>query len=127
MKKYQYLISPQISKIESNREYIPYFSFGDWLKESHQSVPANIEISFNIAKDLSRSPSLIQKFQSCYASDFGDEIYYERKLGLRMRGKMHLKNILKDAEILTNSAYFKYVRIKMDNVYPPGVHLADVL
>jgi hypothetical protein len=127
MKKYKYTINPQISKIESNKEYIPYFSFGDHLKEYSKSLPSDIEISINIVKDFAQPSGLSQKFHFCYGSDMKDEIYYERQLALGIKGKLHIKNFLNNTEITTNNAYYKFVRVKVDNLYPPGVHLADIL
>jgi hypothetical protein len=127
MKKYKFSINPQISKIESNKEYIPYFSFGDHLKEYSESLPSDIEISINIVKDFAQPIDLLQKFHFCYGSDMKDEIYYERQLALGIKGKLHIKNLLNDVEITTNNAYYKFVRAKVDNLYPPGVHLADIL
>lgn len=113
--------------MESNKEYIPYFSFGDRLKEYHESAQARVQISFNVLKDISPPTELTKKFHYAYGTEDGDELYFERTLGLGLRGKMYIRNMLSDPEIVANSAYHKFVRVKVDNLYPPGVHLADIL
>jgi hypothetical protein len=129
MKKYQYSMDPKITKIVSNTKYIPYFSFGDHFNEdySSSSAPSSIDISINIVKDFTRPDGLIQKFQNCYGSDTKDEIYFERHLGLGIKAKLHIKKILYMSEITVNRAYHRYVRFRIDNVYPPGIHLSDIL
>jgi hypothetical protein len=126
MKKYRYLVSP-LAKVESNKEYIPYFSFGDRLKENYEAAQANVQIVFNVEKDITRPTGLTKKFHNSYGSEDGDEVYFERKLGLGLRGKLHIKKVLTNPEITANSAYHRFVRVKVDNLYPPGVHLGDVL
>lgn len=126
MKKYRYLVSP-LAKVESNKEYIPYFSFGDRLKENYEAAQANVQILFNVVKDIARPTGLTKKFHYSCGSEDGDEVYFERKLGLGLQGKLHIKNVLTNPEIIANSAYHRFVRVKVDNLYPPGVHLGDVL
>jgi hypothetical protein len=131
MKEYQYSIQPQIAQIISNENYIHYFSFGDHFTEEHScsssSNPSIIKISINVVKDIIRPSGLGQKFQTCYGSDRRDEIYFECHLGLGVKAKLHIKNLLNLTEFTVNKNYHRFVRFKADNVYPPGIHLADIL
>jgi hypothetical protein len=130
VKRYQYSIQPYIAQITCNKKYIHYFSFGDHLIEEHSSYgsnPFNINISINVVKDLTRPSGLGQKFQSCYGSDGKDEIYFERHLGLGIKAKLHIKKLLNTCHFAINNNYHRFVRFKADNVYPPGIHLSDIL
>lgn len=129
MREYQYSIQPHIAEITSNKKYIHYFSFGDHLVEEHSSSSSNpfsIKISLNVVKDIIRPSGLGQKFQTCYGSDRKDEIYFERHLGLGIIAKLHIKNILNMSKFTVNRNYHRFVRFKADNVYPPGIRLADI-
>ena len=88
---------------------------------------SKIEIILNVVKDIARPSHLLQRFHFCYGSDGCDEIYYERPLGLGINAKLYLKNLLGNTELFVNESYYKYVRAKVDNLYPAGAHLADVL
>jgi hypothetical protein len=132
MKEYQYLIQPNIAQIRSNKRYIHYFSFGDHLIEEHSSSSSSsnlfsIKIAINVVKDIIRPSGLGQRFQTCYGSDRKDEIYFERHLGLGIKAKLHIKNLLNMSEFTVNKNYHRFVKFKADNVYPPGIHLADIL
>ena len=80
--------------MESNKEYIPYFSFGDRLKEYHESAQARVQILFNVLKDIPAPRELTKKFHYAYGTEDGDELYFERTLGLGLQGKMYIRNML---------------------------------
>ena len=42
MQKYEYVIRPQIAKIESGKDFIPYFSFGESLDQYSDLLPPNL-------------------------------------------------------------------------------------
>lgn len=127
MQKFQYQIKPQIASVLSNKIRIPYFSFGEYLDEYSESSSPQITISFNVQDDIVPPDHLSQKFHFCYGADEGDEIYYERPLGLGVRAKLHYKNLFGIPEITVNKSYYRFIRSRIDNAYPPGVHAADTL
>ena len=128
MQNYEYLIKPNVTKINSNKAYIPYFSFGDHFHRSvNQVKPYTVEMSVYVENDLVRPENLFQTFQSCRGCDGIDAVYYERRLGMGITAKMYAENLLRGGKVLANSSYYKYVRAKIDNAYPIGVHLADFL
>lgn len=128
MQNYEYLIKPNVIKINSNKDYIPYFSFGDHFNRSESQVrPYTVEMSVYMENDLVRPENLFQTFQSCLGCDGIDAIYYERNLGMGITAKMYVENLFGGGKVMANSSYFKYVRAKIDNAYPIGVHLADFL
>jgi hypothetical protein len=127
MQKYEYSIKPDIAVVESNRDIIPVFPLGETL-ENYTGFPSSkISISFNVSKDFAYGVQGFQKFHYYWGQKGLDEIYYERPVGRGITLKLYLKDLLKNAKLVVNSTYFKYVRFKLDSVYPPGVHLADIL
>ena len=120
MQKYEYVIRPQIAKIESGKDFIPYFSFGESLDQYSESSPSKFKMSFEVLKDFSYQIENTQKFHFYRGHYERDEVYYERPLGLGINLKLHVKNLLGDAKMTVNDAFYKFVRFKADNVYPPG-------
>jgi hypothetical protein len=126
--KYQFTIDPEIAKITSGVEYIPFFSLGQNLDQhSNESSHAPIDISFNVVKDISYDKLKSQKFHFFFGLNDADEIYYERQLPMGVKFKMKVEDLLNQPKITVNETYYKYVRIRIENIYPPGVHLVDIV
>jgi hypothetical protein len=128
MQKYEYLINPQIARIESSKDVIPKFSLGSNLDA--YSTPyhsSKINISFEVIKDLIDSNVYTQKFNYFSGSEGKDEVFYSKSIGLGITLKLHLKNLLSNTNLTVNDRYHKLVRMKVDSVFPPGAHLADIL
>jgi hypothetical protein len=130
MQKYEYLINPQIARIESSSSVIPKFSLGANLDLYSGPGPyrsSKINISFEVIKDLVEPNQYTQKFSYFSGSEGKDEVFYSKSIGLGIKLKLHLKNLMGDTRLTVNRGYHKYVRMKVDSVYPPGAHLADIL
>src|ERR1041384_5359338 len=127
MQEYQYRIRPEIANVSSNKVRIPYFSFGEYLDDKVGNSESQISINFEVHKDLQKPDHLTQKFHFFYGQNNHDELYYERPLGLGMVAKMHCTNLNDAPSVVVNNSYYKFIRSKIDNAYPPGVHLADLL
>ena len=127
MRKYEYLIRPEIAKLESNKSLIPSFSLGPTLDEYSGPNPSSIQISFNVKNGVLRPPDISNKFYLYHGAENSDQIYYKKNAGFGIRLVLYLKNLFKNTELTVNAPYYKYVRVRLDNVYPPGVHLADIL
>lgn len=127
MHKYEYSIRPEIAKLESNRSPIPSFSLGANLDPHSGPDSSPIQISFNVNNDVIRPSEVSNKFYLYYGIDNNDQIYYTKTIGFGIKIKLHLKNLFKNTKLTVNSPYYKFVRVRLDNVYPPGVHLADIL
>lgn len=127
MQRFQYQIKPQIANVLSNQVTIPYFSYGEYFDNYIETSPSKINISFSVAPHLSKVYHLTQKFHFCYGAENAEEVYFERPLGFRLSAKLHCKNLMTNPQIRVNRAYYKLIRFKIDNTYPPGVHLADIL
>jgi hypothetical protein len=113
--------------VESNKDVIPVFPLGENLDNYSGKSHPKISISFEVSRDFSYRVQGLQKFHYFWGKDERDEIYYERPVGLGLTLKLFLKDLLRDTKLVVNDAFFAYVRLKLDSVYPPGVHLADIL
>jgi hypothetical protein len=76
---------------------------------------------------LSKLDHLTQRFHYCYGAENAEEVYFERPLGLGLNARLHCKNLMTDPQIRVNKTYYKFIKSKIDNTFPPGVHLADTL
>jgi hypothetical protein len=124
--KYEYLITPEVATVESNREIIPKFSLASTLNRYSGPYSSKIKISFNVINNFPQMGYDSQKFHFYYSNE-RKAIYYVRPIGFRKTIKLLLKNLLNGTQLLVNGDYYKFVRLRLDNVYPPGVHLADIL
>jgi hypothetical protein len=124
---FQYQIKPEIANVLSNQVSVPYFSYGEYFEKYVQSSPSKINISFSVDAHLSKIDYLTQKFHFCYGAENAEEVYFERPLGLGSSAKLRCKNLMTDPQISVNKTYYKLIKFKIDNTFPPGVHLADTL
>jgi len=127
VKRFQYQIKPEIASVLSNQITIPYFSYGEYFDNYVESSPSKINISFSVDARLSKPDHLTQKFHFCYGAENTEEVYFERPLGFGLIAKLHCKNLMTHPQIRVNTTYYKLIRLKIDNTFPPGVHLADTL
>jgi len=122
----EYIIVPYLVKIKSNTNYIHYFSFAEYLDQILQASPTKIEIEFYIVKDIQKPEKLDLKFHFIYGKEKESKIYYERPLLGKLKAKMLIENIENKVRIFVNSVYYHLVKLRMDNVYPPGCNLTDI-
>jgi len=83
----------------SNKQHIPYFSFGEYLDEyeDHENE-FKVRVFFNVTSIISPPKGLYQKFHFCYGREDIDEIFYERPLlfGIVAQAYLHeLDNVPK--------------------------------
>jgi hypothetical protein len=124
--KYEYLITPEVATIESNRDIIPKFSLASNLNRYSGPYSSKIKISFNVINNFPQIGYNSHKFHFYYSNE-ANEIFYARPIGFGKTIKLLLKNLLNGTQLLVNGDYYKLVKLRVDNVYPPGVHLADIL
>jgi hypothetical protein len=124
---FEYQIKPQIANVLSNRARIPYFSYGQYLNSFEEKSPSKINISFHVDQEIPKPNYPDQTFHFCYGRENVEELYFERRLAPGLKAQLHCKNLMGDPQIRVNKTYIKYIRSKIDNVFPPGVHLADTL
>lgn len=106
---------------------LQYFSIGELFnKDVFNSESSTVHFDLNIVSEpMTHWEGSKQEF-STYFTINDTDIYYERKyLGLKF--KMLIKNFKEDnVTVYVNKSYLFFVKLKMDNLYPVGVHLMDV-
>jgi hypothetical protein len=122
---YQYTISPSIAKVTSTKNPIPYFSLG-LLGSYSDSYSSKIDIFFDVKKDIPEPRLDDSKFNYYYKVE-NDGIYYERTVGLGMKLKLLAEKLSGSTKLTINDTYYKLVRVRIDNLNPPGIHLSDIL
>ena len=129
MKKIQSTIVPEILAIKhpKSMDALQYFSIGELLNKDVFDVQNNkVNFDINIVKNPMDFWEGEKKQFSTYFTINDTDIYYERRyLGLKF--KMLIKDITADnITVYVNKSYLRFVKLKMDNLYPVGVHLLDV-
>src|ERR671920_823214 len=102
---YSYSINPNIAKIESGRDFVPKFPLGESFHDHSALSDAQIKISFDISNDIPYPTNGLQKFHYFRGGYGKDEVYYERPVGMGIKLKMLVKNLLSDPKLTVNDAY----------------------
>jgi len=121
-------VIPELVEVESNVSYIPNFGFSERLVwESSYDDRSIIRIGYFVDKIVNKNiDSISNKFNFYYETKEG-EVYYEQHFGFGLKAKLLLKYNAQNPEIIVNPFYHKFIRKRIDDVNPPGGHLADIL
>jgi hypothetical protein len=124
----EYVIVPELVKIKSNVKYVQYFSLGDYLDNAF-FLPTKCLTNFEFIVDdnIVKNQKFDQKFHFFYGEKNGNAIYFERPLLIGQSAKMLVEFFDEKTRITVNNSYIKFVRLKIDNLYPAGVHLNDIV
>lgn len=120
----QWEIAPDLISIKSNVDHIHYYSFGTLY--NYSNTKTKIDLEFYVCKDIDLPKNINKKFHFYYAFDEENLIYYERPLLMGITAKLLMTETQNGFKIIVNEAYNKYVRLRLDNILPPGVHLTDL-
>jgi glycosyltransferase involved in cell wall biosynthesis len=129
MKEITTIIVPGVLSVKhpAKMKYLGYFSIGELFNrvifnQDSERIVFNINVEKNPEKFLNKE----YKQFSTYFKITKNDIYYERKyLGLRC--KMLIKNFTSNKiTVYVNNTYINFVKLRMDALYPVGVHLMDL-
>jgi hypothetical protein len=124
----RYIVIPEIVEIRSNVDYIIHFKFGEHLNDKlFQSKNNKILIEFKVTKDFEKPSYLNQRFHFIWGREEVDELYYERPLMGPIKARLLVKDFRTYPKIFVNPTYYYWLRFHIENVYPPGSHLTDVV
>jgi hypothetical protein len=130
MMKWQELVPLKIAiKYPSDKKVFHYFSFGEIMNgrlfKYSNNVQYRVEVhTLSNPENLIRNP--IGKFSNTYSIGT-DWIYYERKYG-NLRCKLFISGVEKDhIKIYSNQFYANYIKARIDNIWPIGIHTTDLL
>lgn len=116
-------------KFNQQQKLFHYFSLGEITGGS--LFPHTKNTTWNIEINITPEPAShisgdFQQFSTFYKVG-KDWILYERTYG-GLRCQMLVENITShNPSIYVNSFYLNRIRAKIDNLYPPGIHLTDIL
>jgi hypothetical protein len=116
--------------IRSNVNRIPGFSFAQNLPPSAPQKKGQgclVEVDFQVYQDIESGSILPCKYHDFYGRKNYDEIFYKRRIGGPEYAKLNIKEINNHPEISSNTSYSRWIRTIVRNLYPPGVHLTDIV
>ncbi|RLC37350.1 MAG: hypothetical protein DRH33_05860 [Candidatus Nealsonbacteria bacterium] len=119
-----YTVIPKILGINTEVKKIRNFSFGESLRE--RTEKALIKLNFKI-DNLIKKPSILnQKYHFFWGKHNHPCIYYERRIIGGLFAKMLFKNSEGSPSIIVNKPYLRWIRVRTNNIFPPGTHLTDI-
>lgn len=123
------VIVPEILSVEypEKLKFLGYFGIGEILQK--KIFPLGTEkVNFKINITSHPEKFLEDKYEqfSTYFKITQNDIFYEKKyLGLHC--KMLIKNLNSDEiTVYVNKTYLNVVKLRMDNLYPVGIHMMDI-
>ena len=115
-------------QVPSSIKLFQYFSLGEIMTGLlFKPMKEQFTAEFNIVTDpKSYSTGLSKQFSTFYLIG-SDQIYYERRYG-GVTCKILVDQVKGDRlKLYVNKSYLKFIKFKIDNIYPVGVHLTDLL
>ena len=129
MNQRDYIVVANLIKIRTNIDSIHYYSFGDCFCEIPSPIMKNeeslIHLGFFLSNNLRKPRDLTERFSWFYGGD-GKRVYYEQPLWGKVKAKLLLQQTDLGAEIIVNKAYYHFVRLQVEGIVPPGIHLTDL-
>lgn len=103
--------------------YCPYAPLLDNLIKGE----SKIGVRFYVKKDVQKPKYLKQRFDYFWGYKNAKVIFYEHPLlpGIKAKLLLDMSNDL--YSIVVNKAYYRLVRYKFENVWPPGQHLTNLI
>lgn len=112
--------------VESQLKNIYYFLYAPLL-DTIIKGDAQFGVSFSVKNDIHKPENLTQKFDYFWGKKEAKVIYYEHPIFSGLNAKMILDMSDPIYSITVNEAYYKFARYKFENVWPPGLHMADLV
>ena len=124
------VIVPKVLTLDINKELknLNYFSLGEVVKKNiFNENEEQIQVKIRFVKDPEEhAGEKMSNFSSYYKVGPGSILLTRKYAGITC--KMLVKDLLSDSpEFYINKAYYKTIRFKVDNLYPPGVHIMDII
>lgn len=124
------VIIPSKVVINCNKDIkeLPYFSIGEIIdRKVFDLGEERYKIDLMVVKDpKDHFKEEFDYFFSHYKIG-RNSIYYERKY-FKLKCKLYVRNLLdNNFKVYVNSSYLNSVRVKIDNLYPVGNHIKDIL
>lgn len=113
--------------VNKNINELQYFSLGEIINKPLFSTNTNFNVNIIVNNNpLEFFNDQYENF-STYFKVGNQSIYYEKKYG-GFNCKILIKNLKEDnITVYVNNAYLRWIRFKIDNLYPVGIHVTDLL
>lgn len=112
--------------LESNVSIIYYFVYAHLL-DTLVPGDAKYGIRFEVTHNVHKPSSLTQKFDYFWGNRDAKMIYYEHPIIPGVQAKLLLDMSSEVYSITVNRAYYTFSKHKYENVWPPGLHLANLV
>lgn len=123
------VIIPEKLIIEVNKKvnFLNYFSLGECVgKVAFEENKEEFKFKINIVPNPEVYFEAEMEDYSTFYKVGKTTIFYQRKYAI-FNCKLLVKNLgTPEVTVYVNQAYLRFVLLKMDNVYPLGIHLTDI-
>jgi hypothetical protein len=121
----QYSVIPNILTLNTEIKKIRNFSFGESLRE--ETKQSLINLNFVVNNTIKKESNLNQEYHFFWGKHDYSSIYYERRIIGRIFAKMLFKDSKEFPTITINKPYLQWIRVRTNNIFPPGTHLTDII
>lgn len=122
----KYNLVDKLLFVDTNVNNIYYFSYAPLL-DAIIKGDSKYGVRFIVDKDIQKPEVLTQKFDYFWGGKNKKRIYYEHPILPGFKAKMLLDMSTEVYSITVNDAYYRLVRYRFENVWPPGQHLANLV
>jgi len=119
-----YNVISKILSINTEAKKIRNFSFGESLREKTEETLINLNLK--IDNSIKKPSILNQKYHFFWGKHNHPCIYYERRIIGGLFVKMLFEDSKESSNIIVNKPYLKWIRVRTNNIFPPGTHLTDI-
>jgi len=121
----RYNVIPDILTLSTEIKKIRNFSFGESLRE--ETGQSLINLNFIVNNSIKKEPNLNQRYHFFWGKHDCPSIYYERRIIGGIFAKMLFEDSREFPTITINKSYLRWIRVRTNNIFPPGIHLTDII
>jgi hypothetical protein len=121
----RYNVIPNMLTLNTETKKIRNFSFGESLRE--QVGQSLVNLNFFVDNSIKKDPSLNQRYHFFWGKHNYPSVYYERRIIGKIFAKMLFEDSREFPTITINKSYLKWIRVRTNNIFPPGIHLTDII
>lgn len=122
----KYNLVDKLLFVDTNVNNIYYFSYAPLL-DAIIKGESKYGVRFTVDNDVQKPEILTQKFDYFWGRKNAKRIYYEHPILPGLHAKMLLDMSSDISSITVNDAYYRFVRYRFENVWPPGQHLTNLI
>lgn len=119
-----YNVISKILSVQTEVKKIRNFSFGESLRET--TTQNLVTVNFVLDNSIKKPSNLNQQYHFFWGSHNCHSVFYQRRILGPILARMLLKDLKTTPTIILNKPYLKWIRVRTNNIFPPGTHLTDV-